>query len=66
MRRRLTTLLALAVIASLGAVTPAGAASAPPAPPWCGTPEPDAAGTKGNIPYYAIKCTLDGIQAELP
>jgi Zinc carboxypeptidase len=63
-RRRLATLLALVVLAPLGAVAPADAASSPPAPPWCGTPEPDVAGAKGNIPYYAIKCTLDQIQAE--
>jgi len=52
----------------LGAV---GNAPATIAPPWCGTPEPDAAGalpTSGtgafaHIPYYAIKCTLDDIQA---
>ena len=64
MRRRLATLLALVVLAPIGAVAPADAASSPPAPPWCGTPEPDVAGAKGNIPYYAIKCTLDQIQAE--
>jgi hypothetical protein len=63
-RRRLATLLALVVLAPLGVVAPADAASSPPAPPWCGTPEPDVAGAKGNIPYYAIKCTLDQIQAE--
>ena len=63
MRRRLATLLGIAVLAATGAAAPAVAASAPPAPPWCGTPEPDAAGAKGDIPYYAIKCTLDGIQA---
>ena len=47
------------------------------APPWCGTPEPDAAGALpdgsnptdppgsfAHIPYYAIGCTLDAIQAE--
>jgi zinc carboxypeptidase len=47
------------------------------APPWCGTPEPDAAGALPDgsgptdpagsfphIPYYAIGCTLDAIQAE--
>ena len=45
-------------------------------PPWCGTPEPDAAanlpdgsssthpvGSFPHIPYYAIKCTLQDIQA---
>ncbi len=47
------------------------------APPWCGTPEPDAAGALPDgsnpndpvgsfphIPYYAIGCTLDAIKAE--
>jgi hypothetical protein len=46
-------------------------------PPWCGTPEPDAAGALpdgsnasdpvgsfAHIPYYAIGCTLDAIKAE--
>jgi Zinc carboxypeptidase len=51
-------------------------ASAPAAePPWCGTPEPDAAealpdetepedpaGIFPHIPYYAIGCTLRGIE----
>ncbi|HET8758875.1 MAG TPA: M14 family zinc carboxypeptidase [Solirubrobacteraceae bacterium] len=45
-------------------------------PPWCGTPEPDAAanlpdgslpthpvGSFPHIPYYAIKCTLQDIQS---
>jgi hypothetical protein len=47
------------------------------APPWCGTPEPDAAGALpdgtnptdppgsfAHIPYYAIGCTLNAIKAE--
>ncbi len=47
------------------------------APPWCGTPEPDAAGALPDgtdpthpvgsfphIPYYAIGCTLNQIKAE--
>ncbi|MQA75940.1 MAG: hypothetical protein GEU88_16675, partial [Solirubrobacterales bacterium] len=41
-------------------------------PPWCGTPEPDAAEALPSdpplnfphIPYYAIGCTLERIQAE--
>ena len=45
----------------------------PPQPPWCGTPETDAAanlpdgsqtthpvGSFPHIPYYAIGCTLAG------
>ncbi len=66
------TLAALTV--SLGLV---GNASAQLTPPWCGTPMPDAAGNLPDgslpthpvgsfphIPYYAIKCTLDGIEAQ--
>jgi hypothetical protein len=56
----------------------AGTAGAAIAPPWCGTPEPDAAGNLPDgslpppaqpagsfphIPYYAIGCTLDNIAA---
>src|SRR5215208_4686782 len=46
-------------------------------PPWCGTPEPDVAGALPDgsnpndpagsfphIPYYAIGCTLEAIEAE--
>jgi Zinc carboxypeptidase len=41
-------------------------------PPWCGTPEPDAAEALPSdpplnfphIPYYAIGCTLEEIQSE--
>jgi hypothetical protein len=64
-------LLALAV--PLAAASTGGAAIAPP---WCGTPEPDAAanlpdgsspahpaGSFPHIPYYAIGCTLDSIAA---
>ena len=53
-----------------------GTASAAIAPPWCGTPESDAAanlpdgslpthpaGSFPHIPYYAIGCTLDAIAA---
>jgi Zinc carboxypeptidase len=71
-------LLGLGVLAAAVALTWAGAARAVTiAPPWCGTPEPDAAGALPDgtnptdppgsfphIPYYAIGCTLDGIQAE--
>jgi Zinc carboxypeptidase len=61
-----------AAIAAAVALTAAGPAAADIAPPWCGTPEPDAAGNlpatgTGNfahIPYYAIKCTLDRIQSQ--
>ena len=76
--RRLTTLLwlsaALLAVPLVGTST-AGAAIAPP---WCGTPMPDAAanlpdgsqpfpthpnGSFPHIPYYAIGCTLDNIAA---
>ncbi|MGH3043767.1 MAG: M14 family zinc carboxypeptidase, partial [Gaiellaceae bacterium] len=67
-------MLALAALTvSLGLV---GNASAQLTPPWCGTPVPDAAenlpdgtdptdpvGSFPHIPYYAIGCTLDGIEA---
>ena len=63
-----SSLLLLALVAALvGFARPAGAAIAPP---WCGTPEPDAAealpstGTSfPHIPYYAIGCTLADIQS---
>ncbi|HEX5619099.1 MAG TPA: M14 family zinc carboxypeptidase [Solirubrobacteraceae bacterium] len=64
-------LLALVAMVAI----PASSASAA-APPWCGTPEPDAAanlpdgslpthpvGSFPHIPYYAIKCTLQDIQS---
>ncbi len=71
-------LLGLGVLATAVALTWAGAAGAVTiAPPWCGTPEPDAAGALPDgtnpgdpvgsfphIPYYAIGCTLDAIKAE--
>jgi hypothetical protein len=71
-------LLGLGVLATAVALTWAGAARAVTiAPPWCGTPEPDAAGALPDgtnpgdpvgsfphIPYYAIGCTLDAIKAE--
>jgi Zinc carboxypeptidase len=66
----LLTLAALTV--SLGLVGNAGAQLTPP---WCGTPEPDAAGNLPDgsspshpagsfphIPYYAIGCTLEQIE----
>ncbi|MGH3011464.1 MAG: M14 family zinc carboxypeptidase [Gaiellaceae bacterium] len=55
----------------------AGNAGAQLTPPWCGTPVPDAAenlpdgtdptdppGSFPHIPYYAIGCTLDEIEAD--
>ena len=62
------SLLLLALVAALvGFARPAGAAIAPP---WCGTPEADAAealpstGTSfPHIPYYAIGCTLADIES---
>src|SRR5215207_7663974 len=74
MARRVRWVVLLLLIA--GAVGPVSGASAA-APPWCGTPEPDAAGALPDgsdpahpvgsfphIPYYAIGCTLDKIKAE--
>jgi zinc carboxypeptidase len=73
MLRRLSRLFLLVVVALV--VAPASGASAA-APPWCGTPEPDAAaalpdgslpthpvGSFPHIPYYAIGCTLEEIQS---
>jgi hypothetical protein len=62
------SLLLLALVAALvGFARPASAAIGPP---WCGTPEPDAAealpstGTSfPHIPVYAIGCTLADIQS---
>jgi hypothetical protein len=64
-------LLALVVLA-VGPVSAASAAE----PPWCGTPQPDAAaalpdgsgptdpvGSFPHIPYYAVGCTLQDIQS---
>ena len=60
-------LLLAALVAALVGSSPAGAAIEPP---WCGTPEPDAAaalpstGTSfPHIPVYAIGCTLEDIKA---
>jgi hypothetical protein len=65
--------LLLQLVVLVGSVTPAGAEVAPP---WCGTPTPDAAGdlpdgteptdpvgSFPHIPYYAIGCTLEAIAA---
>jgi hypothetical protein len=66
--------LVLALAIPLCAPSTGGAAIAPP---WCGTPVPDAAaalpdgtspthppGSFPHIPYYAIRCTLDSIAAQ--
>jgi Zinc carboxypeptidase len=68
-------LAASVALLALGVAAPAGAVNI--APPWCGTPEPDAAGALPDgtqptdpvgsfphIPYYAIGCTLDAIKRE--
>ena len=73
MARRFCRLFLLALVAMV-AVPASGASAA--APPWCGTPEPDAAanlpdgslpthpvGSFPHIPYYAIECTLQDIQS---
>jgi Zinc carboxypeptidase len=72
--RRLVLLALAALTVSLGLV---GNANAQLTPPWCGTPVPDAAenlpdgtdptdpvGSFPHIPYYAIGCTLDQIEAD--
>jgi hypothetical protein len=66
--------LLLALALPLTAASTGGAAIEPP---WCGTPEPDAAaalpdgsdpshpaGSFPHIPYYAIGCTLQSIAAD--
>ncbi len=67
-RASLSSLVLLTLVAAL--LLAAGPASAEIAPPWCGTPEPDAAealpstGTSfPHIPVYAIGCTLADIQS---
>ena len=73
---RLTTFLGLLGAVLTAMMLTAGTAGAAIAPPWCGTPEPDAAanlpdgtspthpnGSFPHIPYYAIGCTLDNIAA---
>jgi len=70
----LPLLLAVALAVPLAG---APAATADIEPPWCGTPEPDAAenlpdgtdpgdpaGSFPHIPYYAIGCTLESIADE--
>jgi hypothetical protein len=77
MRPRVRSWLAVSlVLAVVGSLAGAGGASAEIAPPWCGTPEPDAAeslpdgtdpddppGSFPHIPYYAIRCTLEDIRS---
>ncbi|HEX2774853.1 MAG TPA: M14 family zinc carboxypeptidase, partial [Micromonosporaceae bacterium] len=72
---RLLPSIVLAVLTLIAALlTPVNAAQADPAPPWCGTPTPDAAenlpdgseagdppGSFPHIPYYAIGCSLEAI-----
>jgi hypothetical protein len=72
--RRLLLLALATLVVSLGVASNAGAQLTPP---WCGTPVPDAAGNLpdgsspthpagsfAHIPYYAIGCTLDQIEAD--
>ncbi|HZC98899.1 MAG TPA: M14 family zinc carboxypeptidase [Actinomycetes bacterium] len=73
-RSRLVLIVLLQLVAL---VVPLTSARAEPAPPWCGTPMPDAAenlpdgtdptdpvGSFPHIPYYAIGCTLEAIRAQ--
>jgi hypothetical protein len=73
MRRRLVRLVLSVIVLPLAGLTfLAAPAAAEIEPPWCGTPEPDAAEALPSdpplnfphIPYYAIGCTLEEIQAE--
>ena len=74
-RFRLLCSLILTMLAAL--LVSASGAGAAIAPPWCGTPMPDAAanlpdgtsvgdpvGSFPHIPWYAIGCTLDSIAAQ--
>ncbi len=71
MSQRLRVWLAFSLAAIACSLVAAGGARAAIAPPWCGTPEPDAAenlpadepGSFPHIPYYAIGCTLEDIQS---
>ena len=70
MSRRIVLSFSLLIAVLATALIGSSSAGAAIAPPWCGTPEPDAAGSLPStgtsfphIPYYAIKCTLDDIQA---
>ena len=73
-RIRLATFLVLVQLATL--LAPIAVVRAEVEPPWCGTPTPDAAenlpdgtepgdpiGSFPHIPWYAIGCTLEDIQA---
>ena len=73
---RIRPLILLALGLLVAPLTVSGTAAAEIAPPWCGTPEPDAAGNLpdgsspahpagsfAHIPYYAIGCTLTDIAA---
>jgi hypothetical protein len=80
-RRTVTSVIAvLALLASVLATAPAqaqvGFTTTDVEPPWCGTPENDAAGNLPDgtqpgqpvgsfphIPYFAIRCTLEDIVA---
>jgi hypothetical protein len=68
-----TAIAALVIAAGV----PSAAEAVTIAPPWCGTPEPDATaalpdgsdpthpvGSFAHIPYYAIGCTLNAIKAQ--
>jgi hypothetical protein len=74
MRPRIRSWLAVSFAAVVCLLVGAPSATAQIAPPWCGTPMPDAAenlpdgtdpadppGSFPHIPYYAIGCTLDDI-----
>jgi hypothetical protein len=74
MARRFCTWGLLVLLAFV--LAPVANANAQVAPPWCGTPEPDAAenlpdgtdpadpvGSFPHIPYYAIGCTLADIES---
>jgi hypothetical protein len=74
---RMRRFLVLTAAAFAAVLVSAGGASAQLTPPWCGTPENDAAGNLPDgslpthpvgsfphVPYYAIGCTLEQILAD--
>ena len=70
MRRRIRSWPTLALVLTVAfLLVGASSSSADIEPPWCGTPEPDAAeqlpakNSFPHIPYYAIGCTLEDIQS---
>ena len=77
MTSRRSRLVLIVLLQLVVLVAPLTSAQAELAPPWCGTPTPDAAenlpdgtdptdpvGSFPHIPHYAIGCTLEAIRAQ--